>query len=201
MLNWTEDYLLDNEAPTTPDDNCTHMPVYDRRFVAVLKATVSITCLLSIFGAGLIVFTYAAFKNLRTIAREILVQLSIADIIVALSHMIGVLAVFPRYVTSPWVTPEAVMDLSDEDIVCEVQGGVAMFGTISSFLWTIAVAVYLLSIIVLEKPRFARCLRFIFYPICWGIPLSLVVWFGVEDYLGFEESVDIGELPAALIDY
>ena len=190
MSGWTEPSFLDNS--TTP--NCTHMPVYDHVFLAVLKAAVTVTCLFSTCGAGLIIFTYAAFKDLRTIAREILVQLSVADIIVALSHLVGVLAVLPRYTPKPCELPENVTDFSDEDVLCEVQGGVTLFGTVSSFLWTIAVALYLLTIIVFERPRVARFLRFAFYPMCWGIPLSLVIYFALKGYLGFEESIDIGEL-------
>lgn len=178
-------------------DNTT-LPVYDHRFVATLTAAVVVTSLLSISGTSLIIFTYAAFKNLRTIAREILVQLSIADMIVALSHLIGVLVNLPHFIPKPCETPEQVIDKFDNDthrvseIVCEVQGGATMFGTLSSFLWTMAVAVYLLTIIVFERPQFAQWLRCTFYPICWGIPLSLTLWFGLDHYLGFEESIDIG---------
>lgn len=176
-------------------NNSTALPVYDHRFVATLTAAVVATSLLSVSGSSLIIFTYAAFKNLRTIAREILVQLSIADGIVALSHLVGVLVNLPRFIPKPCETPEQVLQNDTDrvrDIACEVQGGATMFGTLSSFLWTIAVAVYLLTIIVFERQQFAQWLRYTFYPICWGIPLSLTVWFGMDGYLGFEESIDIG---------
>lgn len=184
------------EHPVT-GSNCTYKNalVYNSRFVAGLTAAVVLTSLLSIFGAGLIIFTYAAFKTLRTVAREILVQLSIADTVVGISHIVGMLVNYPRYLpTSPCETaPDTVADNSDRDIACEIQGGATMFATISSFLWTIAVAVYLLAIIVFEQPQCARWLRITFYPICWGIPLCLTVWFGLVGYLGFEESIDLGQ--------
>ena len=189
-ISWTA------QADSTPSTtNCATndtLPVYDHRFVATLTAAVVVTALLSIFGSGLIIFTYAAFKNLRTVAREILVQLSIADIIVALSHLVGIVVNLPKYIPKPCETPEEVVNDTGRDIACQVQGGATMFGTLSSFLWTIAVAVYLLTIIVFERQQFAQWLRWTFYPICWGIPLSLVLWFGLDDYLGFEESIDIG---------
>lgn len=181
------------------------MPIYDHRFVATLSAAVVTTSLLSVCGSSLIIFTYAAFKSLRTVAREILVQLSIADIVVALSHLVGVVVNLPRFIPKPCESPENVMGRTDADIACQVQGAATMFGTISSFLWTIAVAVYLLAIIVFERQQLAQWLRFIFYPICWGIPLSLTVWFGLDSYLGFEESIDVGEsnyiLWISLVDY
>ena len=180
----------------------TTLPVYDHRFVATLTTAVVVTSLLSVSGSSLIIFTYAAFKNLRTVAREILVQLSIADIIVALSHLVGVLVNLPRFVPKPCETPEPQVVENDtdrvRDIACKVQGGATMFGTLSSFLWTIAVAVYLLMIIVFERQKFARWLRCSFYPICWGIPLSLTLWFGLDGYLGFEESIDIGTCTASV---
>lgn len=199
VLKDAMDSALANNTATPSTMNCntsnTTLPVYDHRFVATLTAAVVVTSLLSVFGSSLIIFTYAAFKSLRTVAREILVQLSIADTIVALSHLVGVLVNLPRFVPKPHETPEQVVDNDTDrvrDIVCEVQGGATMFGTLSSFLWTIAVAVYLLTIIVFERQQFAKWLRYTFYPICWGIPLSLTLWFGLDHYLGFEESIDVG---------
>lgn len=94
---WRE--LVATNSAQPQSSNCTHIyPVYDRRFVATLTAAVVITSLLSVFGSALIIFTYAAFKNLRTIAREILVQLSVADIIVAVSHIVGITANLPRFI-------------------------------------------------------------------------------------------------------
>ena len=193
------DVVLANNTGTPSTVNCnttdTTLPVYDHRFVATLMAAVVVTSLLSVSGSSLIIFTYAALKNLRTVAREILVQLSIADMIVALSHLVGVLVNLPRFVPKPCETPEQVVENDTDrvrDIACEVQGGATMFGTLSSFLWTIAVAVYLLTIIVFERQQFGQWMRCTFYPICWGIPLSLTVWFGLDHYLGFEESIDIG---------
>ena len=172
-------------------DNCTAIHVATHAFILTQQITVCLTCVLSIFGAGLIIFTYVAFKDLRTGARELLVQLSIADICVALSHMVGVLVNLPKH-AHPCHNP--VVEDGSTDVVCEVQAGVTMFGVVSSFLWTLAVAVYLLVIIVFEKQVVGRRLRFVFYPICWGIPLTLAIVFGCQGYLGFDDSLDVGKL-------
>ena len=197
---WTEAYERPTNGTPPTNTNCTLLPVYEHRFVVALTSAVVVTSLLSVFGSGLIIFTYAAFKNLRTVAREILVQLSIADIVMSVSHIVGVLGNLPRFIPQQCEAPESIANITNEDIACKIQGGTTMFGTISSFLWTIAVAVYLLMIIVFEKQKLARWLRFTFYPICWGIPFALVVWFGINDYLGFEESVDIGKSITQLFD-
>ena len=55
-------------------------------FLFALKAVSGITCLLSMLGAGLIIATYVAYRDLRTLGRQQLVNLSLADMTVAASH-------------------------------------------------------------------------------------------------------------------
>ena len=117
-------------------------------FAYALQAAVTFTSFLSILGAGLIVFTYVAFRDLRTVARHLLLQLSVADIIVASSHIVGVNVIYPKYAGyRNCGEPKNITD-----VVCEIQGGFTMVGTLGSFLWTIAIAVYLVVIAVFEKP-------------------------------------------------
>lgn len=173
--------------------NCTGVaPIFRPDVVLAQKLTVSITCILSLLGAGLIIFTYVAFKDLRTGARQILVQLSIADIIVAASHVFGVLYNLPQYIRYD-KNCAPVQNEGRNNLSCEIQAGITMFGAIATYLWTLAMAIYLLVIIVLERKRIGKRLRLAFYPICWGIPLTVVIVIGSLDYLGFDDSLDIGE--------
>ncbi len=171
--------------------NCSTVSVFRHEVVLAQQITVSITCVLSLIGAGLIIFSYVAFKDLRTGARQILVQLSIADIIVAASHMFGVLKNLPQYVHVCDSEPRGQEGRSD--IYCEIQAGFTMFGVIATYLWTVAMAVYLLVIIVFEKRIVGKRLRITFYPICWGIPLTVAIVFGSQTFLGFDESLDVGK--------
>ena len=164
------------------------IPTATEPFVLVIQITVGTTCVLSVLGASLIILTYLLFKDLRTTARLLLVNLSVADIFVAGSHFVGLLTNYRRFVTQPCSN-----DVTASDAWCATQGGFTMFGTIASFLWTIAVAIYLLVIIVLRRPVAARRLAFILCLLCWGIPAALSIAFGVSGYLGFEENVDVGE--------
>ena len=175
------------------EDNltCSPVTVFSHEVVLAQQITVSITCVLSLIGAGLIIFSYVAFKDLRTGARQILVQLSIADIIVAASHMFGVLKNLPQYVHVCDSEPRGQEGRSD--IYCEIQAGFTMFGVIATYLWTVAMAVYLLVIIVFEKRIVGKRLRIAFYPICWGIPLTVAIVFGSQNFLGFDESLDVGK--------
>lgn len=178
-------------------DNCRAIPSLTPGYIVALKITVGTTCLLSIFGASLIILTYVAFRDLRTTARQLLVNLSVADFVVAASHFVGLLAILDLYREADPCSA-AVQYSADnatdtvDNILCKIQGGFTVFGTIGSFLWTIAVALYLFIVIVVDKPLLAKRLRFVFYPVCWGIPAVVVIVFGFEGFLGFEENLDVG---------
>lgn len=148
--------------------------------------------MLSIIGAALIIFSYVAFKDLRTGARLLLVQLSIADILVAGSHMFGVLYNLPRLVDSCNPTTDIISNQGSNDLPCVIQAGVAMYSVIATFLWTLAMAVYLLVIIVFEKKVIGKRMSIFFFTFCWGVPLVQVIVFGAKKFLGFDESLDIG---------
>ena len=174
------------------NSSCGPIPTATEQFILAVQITVGTTCVLSVFGASLIILTYVLFKDLRTTARQLLVNLSVADIFVAGSHFAGLLTNYRRFSTKPCFYTNG--DVSTTDTWCDIQGGLTMFGTIASFLWTIGVAVYLLFVIVLRRPVAAKRLVYTLYVLCWGIPAALVIAFGVAGYLGFEENVDIGEL-------
>ncbi len=156
-------------------------------FILGLMITVGTTCVLSILGASLIILTYAAYKDLRTIARQLLVNLSVADILVAATHFVGI------FIFKKFFHPDDPDYQNNTDTLCSIQGALLMIGTIASFLWTISLAVYMFSIIILRRPLLARKMVVLFYVICWGIPLILTIWFGIKKFYGFEESVDVGK--------
>ncbi len=173
--------------------NCSEeVPIIRHGVIVAQQVTVSLTCVLSLLGSGLIILIHVAFKDLRTGARQILVHLSIADIIVVLSHMFGVLYNLPTY-TRPRECDAQPIQEEGRDLACEIQAGFTMFGVLATYLWTLAMAIYLLVIIVFERNIIGKRLRLAYYPVCWGIPLITVIVFGTQDLLGFDESLDIGK--------
>lgn len=175
-----------------PPTDCTPIPAYHPTFILALKVCVNFVSFLSITGASLIIGTFIAFKSLRTRARQILVQLSIADFAVAASHLLGVSINLPKY--SHHICKE--IPLSDvnftTDVFCKIQGGTTIFFTVASFFWTIALALYLLTVIVFESQRAGKWMTLMFYPVCWGIPTVLVIVFAVIQSFGFHANVDTG---------
>ena len=180
------DFVARNETTEIAMEPCHPIPAYKSDFVTAMRVIVTFVSILSLFGAGLIIVTYVAFKEHRTKARQILVQLSIADILVAVAHIFGVNVTLPKF------TNLICDDFynATSDVLCQVQGGIAVFSTTGSYLWTIAVAYYFLVIIVFESQKIGKLLLIVSYPICWGFPAILVIILGVQGYLGFQPNLD-----------
>jgi len=54
-----------------------------------IRVGVGTSSFLSVLGASLVIASYAAFRDLRTTSRLLLVNLSVADLIVSASHLVG----------------------------------------------------------------------------------------------------------------
>ena len=161
-------------------------------FFLSLRIVVGTTCVVSIIGASLIILTFVAFKDLRTLARQQLVNLSVADILVAGSHLFGLAALRVEKYDS-WMDNNTTN--STTPLACHVQASFTMFGTIASFLWSLALGFYMLMVIVLRRPDIARYLMLLYYPVCWLVPLGLTLSFALvkPTYLGYGK-FDIGTL-------
>ena len=68
--------------------------------------------------------------------------------------------------------------------LCEAQSFITTAFPISSFLWTIHLAVYLYVAIVSAKPILAKKLVILFHITGWGIPLLICVTALISDKLG-----------------
>ncbi|XP_066547709.1 G-protein coupled receptor 157 isoform X2 [Amia ocellicauda] len=140
------------------------------------QVIILISCVLSFFGSCLIIFSYIVWKDLRTKPRRLLVFLSVADLISALSYFYGVLRVFE---SDSWD--------------CVLQGALSTFSNTSSFFWTVAIAIYLYIFIVKSDQRLADSLSLWFHVISWGIPLVITVAAVSLQKIGYDASeVSVG---------
>ena len=143
----------------------------------VLAAT-SVVCSLSIVGSLLIIFSYVFFRNLRTRARYILVHLSITDLVLAVSNLVGVAANLG--VTQDLESGSKRMNHSneiDDTIPCKAQGFLTLYSTLSSVLWTILLAIFVFILVTAGNPkRITRCLMWSCYLLCYGLPLLPSLW-------------------------
>ncbi|TRY96652.1 hypothetical protein DNTS_024266 [Danionella cerebrum] len=131
--------------------NQTEVYVYEQ--VVILTS-----CVLSFFGSLLIISTYFCWPDLKTKPRQLLMFLSVSDLLSALSYFYGVLRMFDS-------------DSAD----CVAQGAISTFANTSSFFWTVAIAIYLYVFIVKSSKRRADNLVLYFHLISWGIPLAITV--------------------------
>lgn len=155
-----------------------------------IKVVVGIVGFFSILGAGAIIITYFAFRNLRTTARQLLVNISIADILTVISQFVGVLVNYEKFI--PYYNGNSTVTSTD-DPVCVSQAAVAVFGGLSSLLWTIAIAVYVLALTVLSR-KVLKVMVIFMYVICWGLPLVFTIWTIKSRLLGVEYAGSPGML-------
>lgn len=110
------------------------------------QVVILISCALSFLGSLLIIITYIIWADLRTTPRKLLVFMSVADLLSAISYSFGVWKIF------------------DEDSLdCIVQGAISTFANTSSFFWTVAIAIYLYIFIVRSSQRVADSLVLYFH--------------------------------------
>ena len=184
------------------DVNCSDNEIYPALTDPIILATQitgTVTCLLSILGSSLIIFTYAAFKDLRTLARQLLVSLSVADILVAASHFVGLFANYERFIYVDDEGKTVVSNTSYLDAACITQGAISMYGTLASFLLSMLIALYLLVLTQAKSVKPARCLIPIIYAVSWGIPLVMVaVVAGIQSF-GYEPISNPGKKEKILL--
>lgn len=122
------------------------------------RAVVLLSCVLSAGGSGLLITTHALWPDLRSLARRLLLFLSLADLLSAASYFYGVL-----------------QDFEDSSWDCVLQGALSTFANTSSFFWTVAIALYLYLSIVRTAcgPETGRLL-WAFHVVRWvaATPLS-----------------------------
>ncbi|KFP08432.1 putative G-protein coupled receptor 157, partial [Calypte anna] len=139
------------------------------------RVVVLISCVLSFLGSSLLVCTHALWPELRTRPRQLLLYLSLADLLSALSYFYGVLQDFQR---TSWD--------------CVLQGALSTFSNTSSFFWTMAIAVYLYITIVRGSPT-STGLLCCFHVVSWGVPLGITVAAVALKKIGYDASnVSVG---------
>lgn len=142
----------------------------------------------SIIGSLLIIFTFVAYREVRTVGRAILVFLAIADFLTAVGYIFGS-ALFLHYKPDRYYynsSGNASSNTYDNSYVhlCKFQSFVTTVFPISSFLWTANLSIYFFVTIVLRKVQAAKKLIFFFHITAWGIPLLICIPAVATGWLG-----------------
>ncbi|NXJ48436.1 GP157 protein, partial [Spizaetus tyrannus] len=150
-------------------------PLPPTELYASERVVVLVSCVLSFVGSSLLVCTHALWPELRTRPRQLLLYLSLADLLSALSYFYGVLQDFDK---TSWD--------------CVLQGALSTFSNTSSFFWTMAIALYLYITIVRGSPT-GTGLLCCFHVVSWGVPLGITVAAVALKKIGYDASnVSVG---------
>ena len=148
-----------------------------------LRAVVGVSCCLSILGSLLIILSYILFKKRRTRAREILLHISLMDLGVALSNLIGLSVYFDRFYHDSDVADVTVPAYIDG--LCKTQAFFAAYCTISSILWTTSLAAFLYFLIIYHKSRISVYFQMSSHVVCYILPLLTALWLVFTNRLGY----------------
>lgn len=130
----------------------------------------------SMIGSILIIATFIIWRDIRTVARAIVVFLAIADFFTAAGYLFGSLVSYFNergHYSYHWYK-----------VLCETQSFITTAFPISSFLWTSHLAIYLYVAIVHSNPTLAKKLLVIFHITGWGIPLAICLPALLTGHLG-----------------
>jgi len=185
-----------NGLQLQPIPNATLYPAAYPGFILALKVLVGTTCLLSIAGALAIIGAYAFILKApsdRLGLPGILVCVSIADILVAWGHFWGITTDLERFLDVYYPGNITAIYV---DQPCSVQAVFTIFGTISSFMWTVVLAMLIFVAVMCKggmvQKFYSTGVLAIYHIICWGGPLIEVSILAGHELLGFADE-DVGE--------
>ncbi len=150
--------------------------------LGAVHAVVGVTCVLSMVGSVLIILSYFIVPDIRTKAREILVNLSLMDFMAAAANFAGIVINFDNSLGT------GIDNSSHHHMthLCLAQATFALYGTVSSVLWTICIAIYIYLCIMIGSKLLAARSVMIFYALSYGVPVIVTVWYVTTKKLGYD---------------
>ncbi len=169
-------------------------PTRTVEFQILLRVVVSVSSILSVIGSIAIILSYALIKELKTLARHTLVCLAIADLLLNVSGLLGIVSEVSALDPDESSTLAHVDKNSSLGNWCKTQAAVLVFGTESSILWTVGVAVYMFALVVVQPKvrRWGVILVAILHVVCWGVPFILTLWLLLAGFLWFDSAATPG---------
>ena len=151
-----------NDSKVSPHDYTAYITIISSSF--------------SMMGCSLIILTFVLWKDIRTVARAIVVFLAIADFFTAAGYLFGAVV--------SYLNERNHFEPTGYHRLCEVQSFITTAFPISSFLWTTHLAIYLYVAIVNANPALAKKLLILFHITGWGIPLVICLPAVLTNHLG-----------------
>jgi G protein-coupled receptor 157 len=151
----------------------------------------------SVVGGLLIIGTFLYWKDLRTVARMILVFLAFSDLLAGIGYIFGA-AVYLHYyyvdgdcpvMNNTHFTSPNTTSYND---LCTAQSFFTTLMPVASFLWTANLAIYLLVSVVWPRMKSTKRLMIFFHVFAWGVPLVTCVGVAGAQYFGPSNSRSSG---------
>lgn len=147
-----------------------------------------IVCVLSLLGSLAIILTYALLKEIRSKARELLVHVSVMDIAYTTANFVGMMIPYRDHMCDDSTSCDS-SNSEHYERICKAQAFIAVYGTVGSVLWTLALAVYLYYRIVSRDDNVTRRLVRILYIVCYALPLYVSLWLLLDHHMGYPHDV------------
>ena len=139
---------------------------------------------LSVVGAILTIIPYLLWKDVRTGIRRIITFLAVADLFTALSYLMGTsnLIVYRYRADSD---SDSLQPCQQFNTVCQIQSFLSCWFSVSSFLWTAVLALYLYNKI--NHGDISKINKWfpLIHVITWGLPMVMIFPLLAAGYLGF----------------
>ena len=138
-----------------------------------------VSCCLSCLGSLLIMATYAAWRDIRTGSRSIITFLAAADFVTAAGYIMGGANYLYRYHHRYSGTCELFLR------VCELQSFITSWSSLSSFVWTSVLGLYLYLTIAHSRVFLAARLVPISHLLAWAGPIPILLPLLLTNRLGY----------------
>ena len=152
-------------------------------------------CILSILGSLAIILTYVLVKDIRSKARELLVHISLMDIMYSTANLVGLALPYHEHLGHKNDSRYYVYLYA-----CKAQAFIAVYGTIGSVLWTLGLAVYLYYRIVSRDANVTKWVVRMLYIVCYTIPLYVSLWLLLDKWMGYPRNSLAGAGWCSVID-
>ncbi len=154
--------------------------------MGAIAATI-LSSLASVVGSLLIIGTFLRWKDMRTVARMILVFLAIADLLTGIGYIFGA-AIYWKYQYNYChynsSIPTNTTGYEEYQRLCTAQSFFTTLFPIASFFWTANLSIYLFIAVGLHKSDLAKKLMIPFHLTAWGVPLVICVALLSSNHLG-----------------
>ena len=139
---------------------------------------------LSIISSLCIIITYFLWPDIRSVSRQIIVLLSLADLFTASGYIVGS-ANHLQYDRNDASNDNGSAACDTFARVCVVQSSITTWSSIASFWWTNILAFHLYITIVKDHVKLSGKLLPLYYFLAWATPTIVVMALLWTDQLGY----------------